>query len=64
VTDTTEDWSAFCATRAAAWRGAQARHLRVHGQATYTTLDGFFSTVLRLFRSGSLGGIRLTAHRA
>ncbi|MBM3818206.1 MAG: methyltransferase domain-containing protein [Acidimicrobiia bacterium] len=54
-------WGAFCAERAAAWKAAADRHVRVHGIETYATLEGFFTTVQRLFERGSLGGLRLLA---
>lgn len=59
ATDMTSDWAAFCDARVAAWRGARDRQVRVHGEATYVRLERFFSTVARLFQSGSLGGLCL-----
>jgi ubiquinone/menaquinone biosynthesis C-methylase UbiE len=59
--DMTDDWGGFCASRAAAWRTARDRHVRVHGVETYERLEGFFSGVQRLFEHGSLGGIRVIA---
>jgi cyclopropane fatty-acyl-phospholipid synthase-like methyltransferase len=59
--DMTDDWAEFCAGRAAAWRQARDRHVRVHGVDTYERLQGFFSGVQRLFEHGSLGGIRIVA---
>jgi cyclopropane fatty-acyl-phospholipid synthase-like methyltransferase len=62
--DMTDDWAAFCRTRANAFRAARNRQVRIHGLATYETLDAFFSTVAQLFESGGLGGLRLTASKA
>jgi cyclopropane fatty-acyl-phospholipid synthase-like methyltransferase len=62
--DMTDDWAAFCRTRANAFRAGRDRHIRVHGSATFEMLEGFFSTVVQLFESGSLGGLRLTATKA
>ena len=59
--DMTADWAAFCAGRAAAWRAARDRHVRVHGVDTYERLEGFFSGVQQLFEHGGLGGIRVLA---
>jgi cyclopropane fatty-acyl-phospholipid synthase-like methyltransferase len=59
-----EPWGAFCAGRAAAWKAAADRHVRVHGIETYATLEGFFTSVQRLFEHGSLGGLRLLAQAA
>jgi sarcosine/dimethylglycine N-methyltransferase len=61
ATDMHDEWSRFCADRAAGWRAGADRHRRVHGDAIFTTLDRFFSTVQRLFENGSLGGLRIVA---
>jgi cyclopropane fatty-acyl-phospholipid synthase-like methyltransferase len=61
LTDMTDDWSAFCAGRAAAWKSQAERHVRVHGIETYARLEGFFRGVQRLFEHGSLGGVRVVA---
>jgi cyclopropane fatty-acyl-phospholipid synthase-like methyltransferase len=61
ITDMTGDWGRFSAARAAAWRAARDRHVRVHGEETYQALDAFFSTVARLFAGGHLGGWRIVA---
>jgi sarcosine/dimethylglycine N-methyltransferase len=63
VSDMSDDWGAFCAGRATAWRAAVQRHTRVHGEQVFLTLDTFFSTVARMFASGRLGGIRILASR-
>jgi cyclopropane fatty-acyl-phospholipid synthase-like methyltransferase len=63
LTDMTPSWTTFSQRRAAAFTSDRDRHARVHGEATASRLDAFFSTVSRLFASGSLGGIRLTARR-
>jgi cyclopropane fatty-acyl-phospholipid synthase-like methyltransferase len=57
-------WSAFVAERAAGWKAAADRHVRVHGIETYARLEGFFTAVRRLFERGSLGGLRLLAQAA
>lgn len=61
IEDQTEDWGTFCAKRATRFRADRARFARVHGDATYATLDDFFSGVARLFASGCLGGVRFSA---
>jgi len=63
VTDMSEDWTAFCADRAAAWHADADRHTRVHGERIFQTLDRFFTTVARMFASGRLGGLRIVASR-
>ena len=37
--------------------------LEVHGADTLDSLDVFYATVVRLFRGGRLGGVRLLARR-
>lgn len=64
MSEMSEPWGAFCAERAAAWKAAADRHVRVHGIETYATLEGFFTAVQRLFERGSLGGLRLLAQAA
>lgn len=61
--DMTADWSQFTGERLAAYRAERARHVRVHDEATVDALDDFYSAVDRNFRSGKLGGIRLSARR-
>ena len=64
ATDMRDEWTAFCAARADAWRANAARHRRVHGEAIVATLDRFFTTVQRLFENGSLGGLRIVAQKS
>jgi cyclopropane fatty-acyl-phospholipid synthase-like methyltransferase len=61
--DMTADWAQFTRERLAAYRADRARHVRVHGEATVTALDDFYSAVDRQFQSGKLGGLRLCAIR-
>ncbi len=63
MTDMSPSWATFCAARAAAFRKDLDRHIRVHGEEIAMRLEQFFSTVERLFASGSLGGVRIAAHR-
>ena len=61
TTDMTGSWAAFCQRRATAFSRGLDREARVHGAATAERLSAFFSTVDRLFASGSLGGLRISA---
>jgi hypothetical protein len=63
MTDMTGSWAAFCQGRAAAFTRGRDREVRVHGAVIAERLEGFFSTVARLFASGSLGGVRIVATR-
>jgi len=64
VTDLTDDWSAFARDRLPAWRAGRERHIRVIGEPSYAAIEGFYSLIVRLYGTGSLGGIRLVARRA
>lgn len=63
TTDMTPAWAVFCQGRAAAFVSSRDRHARVHGLEVTARLETFFSTVHRLFASGSLGGVRIVARR-
>jgi sarcosine/dimethylglycine N-methyltransferase len=63
TTDMTPAWTVFCQARAAAFVGSRDRQERVHGREIASRLETFFSTVHRLFASGSLGGVRIVARR-
>ena len=61
ATDLTPDWAPFAATRLQAWRAAHAAYASVHGEAAYAAQEHFYAVIHRLYESGSLGGVRLTA---
>ena len=61
--DMTEDWTAFTRSRLAGYVEQRERHLRVHGDAVFETMCGFYETMVRLFNGEKLGGIRVVARR-
>ena len=61
--DMTDDWTAFTEIRLAEYVAQRERHLRVHGDAVFETMCGFYETMVRLFAGGKLGGIRVVARR-
>jgi len=61
--DMTDDWSAFTRARLAAFRADRAAQVGIHGETVVEDLDGFYALVVRLFDSGRLGGVRLSAVR-
>jgi cyclopropane fatty-acyl-phospholipid synthase-like methyltransferase len=63
TTDLTEDWAPFADTRLQAWRANHAEYARIHGEGAYAAQELFYSVILRLYESGSLGGVRLAARR-
>jgi SAM-dependent methyltransferase len=64
ATDLTPDWAPFAAERLAAWRQDHPAYAAVHGEGAYEAQELFYTTIDRLYRSGSLGGVRLTARRS
>lgn len=63
ATDLTPDWAPFAADRLAAWRADRTAYAAVHGDGAWAAQELFYATIDRLYRSGSLGGVRLTARR-
>lgn len=61
ATDTTNDWALFAAQRLVDWRRDRVSHAAVLGEAAWEAQERFYSVIDRLYRSGSLGGVRLTA---
>ncbi|MPZ29712.1 MAG: methyltransferase domain-containing protein [Rhodospirillales bacterium] len=61
ATDTTNDWALFAAQRLADWRRDRVSYAAVHGEEAWEAQERFYSVIDRLYRSGSLGGVRLTA---
>jgi cyclopropane fatty-acyl-phospholipid synthase-like methyltransferase len=61
ATDLTSDWAPYAADRLANWRRDHAAYARVHGEAAYAAQETFYAVIARLYDSGSLGGVRLTA---
>lgn len=61
ATDLTGDWAPFAAVRLAKWREDHAEYARVHGDGAYEAQELFYRVIARLYDSGSLGGVRLTA---
>jgi len=62
-TDLTSDTKAFVAERMLGWQRDFDDNSRRYGIATCTALGAFYATVARLFGSGSLGCVSLTANR-
>jgi sarcosine/dimethylglycine N-methyltransferase len=63
ATDLTGETKPFVAARLATWRNDSDKHRREYGLDTYAGLERFYDTVARLFENGSLGCVRLLAHR-
>lgn len=63
VTDLAADWASHAAARLAAWRADRAAYAAVHGEGAWAALERHYAGIDRLYRGGSLGGVRLTARR-
>lgn len=63
-TDLTNDWAPYAAERLQAWRDDHAAYAAAHGQGAWAAQELFYTVIDRLYRSGSLGGLRLTGRRS
>ena len=63
ATDLTTDWAPYAAVRLKKWRQDREAYARVYGEGAYAAQEKFYSVIDRLYGSGSLGGLRLTAGR-
>jgi SAM-dependent methyltransferase len=61
--DLTSDWSPYASERLRAWHADRAAYAAVHGEAAWAAQELFYRVIDRLYRGGSLGGVRLTARR-
>jgi cyclopropane fatty-acyl-phospholipid synthase-like methyltransferase len=59
--DETEDWAPYTRARLATWQANRASYAQMHGEGAYAAQELFYAVIARLFDSGSLGGVRLTA---
>ena len=62
-TDLTDDWAPHAAERLVSWRADRPEHARTLGDGAYAAHERFYAVIDRLYASGSLGGVRLTARR-
>jgi len=63
TTDLTSDWAPYATDRLQAWRANHAAYAAIHGEGAYAAQELFYTVIARLYASGSLGGVRLTARR-
>lgn len=62
ATDLTSDWAPYAAARLRLWRQNHELYARVHGEGAYAAQETFYSVIVRLYKSGSLGGIRVVGN--
>ncbi|WP_421996496.1 SAM-dependent methyltransferase [Reyranella sp.] len=63
ATDLTDDWAPHAAQRLEACRSDRASLIDTQGEEAWAAQELFRATIDRLYRSGALGGVRLTARR-
>ena len=59
--DVSESWTDFVSERKQIFECARDRNVSLHGQAVVDGLTEFYSTIVRLFQAGNLGGISFVA---
>ena len=60
ATDLTSDWKPFAAERLAAWRAERTAIAARQGEGAWAAQEQFYTAIDRLYRSGSLAGVRMT----
>ena len=61
--DMSEGWTKFTRNRYISYKQQKDRHLRVHGEDIYNSINSFYAFIDRYFSKGKLGGIRVTAKK-
>lgn len=63
MTDVTEEWAKYVATRLSRYTQELERHAKVHGKKGAHDLMHFYTSVNTLFEGGNLGGVIYTARK-
>ena len=61
--DMSERWTKFTRNRYVAYNQQKGRHIRVHSEEIYNSINSFYAFIDRYFSMGKLGGIRVTAKK-
>ena len=61
--DMSDEWTKFTRNRYLSYNQQKDRHLRVHGEDIYNSINSFYSFINRYFAKGKLGGIRVIAKK-
>lgn len=59
--DVSESWTEFVSERKQVFECTRKRNVALHGQAVVSGLEEFYTTIVRLFQGGNLGGISFVA---
>ena len=54
-----QDWTEFVVMRLAKFQADADQFIARHGEPTYRALDHFYRSIVRLFDSGAIGGLRI-----
>ena len=57
--DVSSEWVLFTVARRDSWQADKERHIRVHNEATWESLDRFYCAMASLFQGSNLGGVRM-----
>ena len=58
-----DKWTQFTRNRYLSYNQQKDRHLRVHGEDIYHSINLFYAFIDRYFSKGKLGGIRVIAKK-
>jgi len=61
--DMSDKWTKFTRTRYLSYNQQKDRHIRVHGEKIYNSINSFYAFIDRYFAKGKLGGIRVIAKK-
>ncbi|HEY7905814.1 MAG TPA: methyltransferase domain-containing protein [Wenzhouxiangella sp.] len=59
--DMSVEWTDFVTKRLSDYRRLAPGFIERHGQGTFDALDGFYGTIVDLFKGGLIGGLRIQA---
>ena len=59
----TPEWVQWCVDRSDQYDASQDDQIRMHGEKVFTQRSSFYADVKSLFRSGKLGGVRITGRK-
>ncbi len=61
--DMSNEWTKFTRNRYLSYNKQKNRHIRVHGEIIYNSINSFYSFIDHYFSNGKLGGIRVIAKK-
>ena len=61
--DMSDKWTKFTRNRYFSYKQQKDRHIRVHGEKIYNSINSFYAFINHYFAKGKLGGIRVTAKK-